>query len=117
MGGLTACTYPVRGMNAAELNTIIAILGCPAASGLAAAGEKAGWSTAVFVASGLAVGVGSGKVIHKLSYWLLALGANEKRAWAGWMLMLAYTLIPLALAFCAIFGSGLLTVWLLRHHL
>ena len=56
-------------------------------------------------------------MIHKLSYWLLALGANEKRAWAGWMLMLAYTLIPLALAFCAIFGSGLLTVWLLRHHL
>jgi hypothetical protein len=32
-------------MNAAELNTVVAVLGCPAAAGLSAAAEKAGWHT------------------------------------------------------------------------
>ena len=54
-------------MNAAELNTVVAVLSCPAAAGLSAAAEKAGWSTVLFIAGGLAVGVGSGLAVHKLA--------------------------------------------------
>jgi len=104
-------------VNAAELSTVVAVLGCPAAAGLSAASEKAGWFTVLFVAGGLAVGVGSGAAVHKLAYWLLALGAHEKRAWVGWTLIFAYTLFPLALSLCAMVGSGLATVWLVRHFL
>jgi hypothetical protein len=104
-------------MNAAELNTVVAVLGCPAAAGLSAAAEKAGWYAVLFIAGGVAVGIGSGAVVHKLAYRLLAAGSHEKRAWVGWSLIFAYTLLPLALSMCAILSTGLLTVWLVRHFL
>lgn len=102
-------------MNAAELNTLVAIVGCPAAAGLSAAAEKAGWYTVPFIVGGVAIGLGSGAVVHKLAYRLLAAGLHDKRAWLGWSLLFAYTLLPLALCMCAILSTGLLTIWLVRH--
>lgn len=103
-------------MNAAELSTAITVLGCPAAAVLAAASEKAGWFTVLFVAVGLAIGVAAGYGVRLLAGLLLAAaGGSHSRAWVGWTLLFAYTIVPMALAVGGILIICGITVWMVRH--
>src|SRR6266516_7092874 len=55
-------------MNAADLSTVITILACAAATGLAAASENAGGSTILFVTDGLGIGFLLSSGVNKLAY-------------------------------------------------
>ena len=100
-------------MNAAELNTLVTIVGCPAVAGMVAASEKAGWFTVLFVVAGLAIGVGAGFCVHKIAYRFLRI--HDKRTWVQCASLFAYLLVPMAILMCAIVGTGALTVWVVRH--
>lgn len=102
-------------VNAADLATVVTLLGCVLGGLLAAAATKAGWFTVVFVAISLVAGIGFSRVVHKLAYWLLFLAHGQKRGFRGWAMLFAYTLIPLVAAFAAVAVTGVLIGWISSH--
>ncbi|EEF57931.1 hypothetical protein [Pedosphaera parvula] len=106
---------PHSDLNLADTMTVFTILGCPAAAGLAAASEKAGWSTMLFVVLGTAIGFAAGYVVQRLSYLLLATSASQSRTSLGWLFLFAYIILPMIVAFGALLTTAGITVWLARQ--
>jgi hypothetical protein len=104
-------------LNAADLATLVTVVGCSVVAGLVAGAEKAGWFTIIFVFGGFAVGFAFGAGVHKLAYWLLRASGRQARAFSGWAMLFAYTFVPLIVAFGAMAVTGCLTFWLVRHAL
>jgi hypothetical protein len=104
-------------MNAAELATVVTILGSSATAGLVAASDQAGWFTPLFVVGGLGLGIAAGAGVHKLAYWFLHADWEKSGAVVGWALLFAYTLIPMTLGFAAMAVVGGLTHLILKHGL
>jgi hypothetical protein len=104
-------------VNAADLATVITFLGCSLIAPIVAVSEKAGWFAILFIALGVAIGLGAGYCVRSLAYFLLASGSSqsEARPWLGWPLLLAYIIIPMIAATGAIAVTGGLAVWLARH--
>ena len=102
-------------MNLADMMTLITCIGCPVAAGLAAASEKAGWFTALFVVLGVALGVGSAYCVRVVSYTVLFASCKQSKAWLGVPLLLAYMFLPMfcALGFLAL--SGGISGWLAKQ--
>ena len=102
-------------MNAADLATVLTVLGCAGVAGLVAASEQAGWFTVLFIIFGLAFGFGCAAGVHKLAYRLLGIAGRQTRASSGWAWVFAYTLLPLMTAFGAMALTGWLTFLILRQ--
>jgi len=104
-------------MNAADLATALTVFGCGGTAGLVAASQKAGWFTVLFTITGFAVGFGCALAVHRLAYRLLDAGRRQSGALTGWAIILAYTLLPLLMAFGAMAATGWLTFWSVRYFL
>jgi len=102
-------------MNLADMMTLITFIGCPVAAGLAAASEKAGWFSLLFVALGVALGFGCSYLVRGVSYLLLFGGCKQQKAWLSVPLFLGYMFVPMIAAFGFIALAGGLSAWLARH--
>lgn len=101
-------------LNAADLSALITVLGCSAVAGLIAVWQKAGWLTLLCVIGGLAVGFALGIGVNKLAYRILHKAGRQTRALWGWLLILAYTFVPIMAAFAAMALTGFLTLLFMR---
>jgi len=102
-------------MNLADLMTVLTFLGCPVAAGLAAASEKAGWFTILFIAFGAAMGFAGRYCVGRLAYLLLFACCKQSRAWLSAPLFAAYMFAPMIAALGMMGLTSELTSWLVRH--
>jgi len=99
-------------MNVADFSSLITIIGCTAIAAGSAWHGKAGWFTIIFLIGGFLLGLAIGILVQKLAYYLLHTSSGQSRSWHGWVLLLAYMIIPFAVAVCGIVGTGMLTEFL-----
>lgn len=102
-------------MNLADMMTLITFVGCPVAAGLAAASEKAGWFTLVFIAFGVGLGFGCSYCVRAISYLILFASCKQKRIWLSVPLFLGYMFVPMIAAFGFLTLTGGLSAWLAKH--
>lgn len=102
-------------MNFADMMTLIAFIGCPVAAGVAAASEKAGWFSSLFVALGVALGFGCSYCVRGVSYLLLFSSCKQPKAWWSDPLFLGYLFVPMVAAFGFIALAGGLSAWLASY--
>ena len=102
-------------MNLADMMTLLTLVGCPVAAGLAAASEKAGWFTLIFVAFGVALGFGCSYCVRAVSYLILFASCKQKKVWLSAPLFLAYMFVPMVAAFGSWALAGGLSAWFAKH--
>jgi len=102
-------------MNLADMMTMITLFGCPAAAGLIASSEKAGWLSILFICFGALIGFAGSYGVKSLSYLILFSGCKQSRGWASGLLFVEYMFIPMIVACGAIGLTATLTGWLVRH--
>jgi hypothetical protein len=102
-------------MNLADMMTLITFVGCPVAAGLAAASEKAGWFTLLFIAFGVALGFGCSYCVRTVSYLILVASCKQSKVWFSVPLFLAYMFVPMIAAFGSLALTGELSAWLAKH--
>ena len=100
--------------NLADMTTAGSILVSPFISGLAASKAGAGWFTVAYGVGGLVVGILLALITSKIAYFLLA-AAGRTTSWIAWAGLVAYMIVPFALAIAAGWGIWVGTEWFVRH--
>jgi hypothetical protein len=82
---------------------------------LAAASEKVGWFTLLFVAFGAAFGCGCSYCVRAVSYLILFASCKQSKVWSGVPLFLAHMFVPMVAAIGLMALTGGLSAWLAKH--